>query len=385
VNERLAAGVAATEKSLGEAGQYLKEAKDKATVLGGYAMKGMKTKKQATWNTRFWLLMIDIRTLALTIEHDLSTLRSLTDAAGKPVGWAVAGDMQSKEVTAGGIRCVWVWPKEVEDPLLVPGKLLYVHGGAFCLGSPETHKQLAQQLSRRSKAAVLLPDYRRCPESTVGDALADCVAVYQWLVTSIAEAKQSGDAGLRAKEAAKEVVVGGESAGANLALGLALKVRAGIVADVASSKVNLSMPGGLMLLSPWTDLKDSIEQRNNSWTENEELDFVLPELAELFSRWVLWAQKTGGLEGFATDKAANAQAEALSKEELLSLASSQEVSPARATSLAGLPRTLVTIGAGETLRDSQLELVERLRQEKCQVESEVFPDMPHAFVLAHFM
>ncbi|CAE8584681.1 unnamed protein product, partial [Polarella glacialis] len=140
-------------KSLGEAGQYLKEAKDKATILGGYAMKGMKTKKQVTWNTRFWLLMIDIRTLALTIEHDLSTLRALTDAAGKPVGWAVAGDMQSKEVTAGGIRCVWVWPKEVEDPLLVPGKLLYVHGGAFCLGSPETHKQLAQQLSRRSKAA----------------------------------------------------------------------------------------------------------------------------------------------------------------------------------------------------------------------------------------
>merc|ERR1712179_144984 len=63
---------------------------------------------------------------------------------------------------------------------------------------------------------------------------------------------------------------------------------------------------------------------------------------------------------------------------------SEEISPARSSDLSCLPPVFVTTGACECLRDSQFELVQRLKAAGTSVESHVYPDMPHAFVLANF-
>merc|ERR1712113_258029 len=143
----------------------------------------------------------------------------------------------------------------------------------------------------------------------------------------------------------------------------------------------LPQPAALVLISPWADLVDSISRVNATWEENEDFDFVLPDLAELFARYVLAAQKFGGIPDCDGDWQ-NLIAE-MSFDELVEVASMPEVSPARAANFANLPPTFVTIGGCETLRDSQLELVAKLSRCGVAVEHEIFADMPHAVVLAN--
>jgi acetyl esterase/lipase len=328
--------------------------------------KGLYTEKRDGWNKRFYLLMVDVRTLANSAPSDLGSLRSLTDAAGVPAGAVTPSGIKTQSVDASGVRCVWCWPSSFDTAFEVPIKMLYIHGGAFCLGSPETHKQLACELAKRSQVAVLLPDYRRCPEHTISDAHQDILTVYEWMLAGGGEgaAPVTGD-----------IVFGGESAGANIALGLALKLR--------SRESKLPLPSGLLLMSPWADLVDAVEQSNPSWTENEGNDFVLSKLAFKFARWVLVAQKLGGVsEPWSADS--KQKFKAFDAASLVEIASSQEVSPALAKDFRGLPKILITTGACETLRDSQLRLVRRLADDGVPVDHELYPDMPHAFALVNF-
>jgi acetyl esterase/lipase len=368
-----------------QTGKYVQSIVDEAS-------KGLQTKKQPSWNTRFYLLMVDLRTLAYTSSRDLKTLRVLTDAAGIPVGMVTPSGFTTKEERGGAaVRCIWIWPSKYENPWQCPVQMLYAHGGAFCLGSPETHKQLGGALAQAGECAVLLPHFRRCPEASVKQASDDVLDVYQWMLALTAahidaanfDTKSSSGVQAAIDKASSRIVLAGESAGANLALGLALRIKQGEMVRINGAKVQFPQPCGLVLMSPWTDLVDAVEQTNASWRENEGIDCVLPDLALLFSKFVLCAHKYDGLRDPSTQESRDRLA-AMTKEEMLELAKNPLVSPALSTELEGLPPTLVAIGGGETLRDSQLKLVEDLKKANVKVDSEVYPFMPHAFALGNF-
>jgi acetyl esterase/lipase len=98
------------------------------------------------------------------------------------------------------------------------GSVLLLHGGAFVTSSPRTHRVLAAGLAASSGAQVVVPDYRRAPESPWPAAVDDAVAAYDELA------------------AAGPVAVVGDSAGGSLALLLARRrppVALGLVSPVA--------------------------------------------------------------------------------------------------------------------------------------------------------
>jgi len=302
----------------------------------------------------------------------------LTDAASLAARVLVPLDVRTREVKVDGVRCVWMWPAAFETPADCPAQLLYVHGGAFCLGSPETHIQLTCQIAKRANVAVLSPEYRRCPEAAITDAHEDVLAAYKYmaegggaLLPEKTSEEEEGNQPPKGNHGLPKLMIGGESAGANIALAVALKIRQG--------RVPLPQAKGLALMSPWADLRDAIEREKPSWEENETNDFVLAGLAELFTKWVLAAQKFGGIS--ASDKE---KLESLDRDALLEIASHEDVSPALAKDLSGLPNTLVTVGSCETLRDSQLAFVDRLMEAGVEVELELLKDMPHAVGLANF-
>lgn len=107
------------------------------------------------------------------------------------------------------------------------GTLLFLHGGAYCVGSPRTHRALAAWLARASGMPVVVPDYRLAPEHPFPAALEDALAVYDAL------------------SAQGPVLLAGDSAGGGLALALALQLR----------ERDRTSPIGLVLLSPWVDLR----------------------------------------------------------------------------------------------------------------------------------
>ncbi len=60
--------------------------------------------------------------------------------------------------------------------------LIYLHGGAYIMGSPRTHRMITTALARKSGMRVLVPDFRLAPEHPVPAGVEDTVAVYSWLL-----------------------------------------------------------------------------------------------------------------------------------------------------------------------------------------------------------
>jgi acetyl esterase/lipase len=61
-------------------------------------------------------------------------------------------------------------------------RLLYIHGGAYTLGSPKSHRRLTAKFSEIANAAGLAIDYRLMPEHPRLAGIEDCRAVYRWLM-----------------------------------------------------------------------------------------------------------------------------------------------------------------------------------------------------------
>jgi acetyl esterase len=60
------------------------------------------------------------------------------------------------------------------------GLLVYFHGGAFFLGSLDTHDHVARSLAKETGYRVISVGYRRAPESAYPAGLRDCYAAVRW-------------------------------------------------------------------------------------------------------------------------------------------------------------------------------------------------------------
>lgn len=139
----------------------------------------------------------------------------------------VEPDVLTREINIGGIPADWVTVNESEAGRVV----LYLHGGAYVMGSRNTHRGLAGRIARAARARVLLPDYRLAPEHPFPAAVEDAVACWRWLVSE--------------GYATKNMAIAGDSAGGGLALATLLALK-----DSGEP-----LPACAIGLSPWTDLE----------------------------------------------------------------------------------------------------------------------------------
>lgn len=90
--------------------------------------------------------------------------------------------------------------------------LLFLHGGGFMHGDLDSHDAGCRFLAERSGVRVLAVDYRLGPEDPFPAAYDDALAAYRWLVEHAADVGADPE----------RLAVGGDSAGGNLAAGVAL-------------------------------------------------------------------------------------------------------------------------------------------------------------------
>jgi acetyl esterase len=95
------------------------------------------------------------------------------------------------------------------------GTVVFFHGGGWVLSSVDGHDSLARMLAARSGALVVSVDYRLAPEHPYPAPHDDCWAVTAWLAAH----------GTSWGADPRRLVVAGDSAGANLAAGVALRAR----------------------------------------------------------------------------------------------------------------------------------------------------------------
>jgi acetyl esterase/lipase len=122
-----------------------------------------------------------------------------------------------------GVRGEWVRPRA---PVRQSGTVLYLHGGAYSVGAPATHRAITGRLARASRAALFALDYRLAPEHPFPAALEDAISAFLAL------------------SASGPVVLAGDSAGGGLAAATAVALR----------DRGHAAPAGLVIFSPWVDL-----------------------------------------------------------------------------------------------------------------------------------
>ena len=159
-----------------------------------------------------------------TSRSRLHAMRRMMDAMGDEAD--LTGIMIAP-VSIAGVAGEWVLA-----PDRVPRRrLLYVHGGAFSMGSPKSHRGITTRFARISHAAVLAVDYRLMPEHRRLDGFADCQTAYGWILAEGPEGPGSPET----------LFLAGDSAGGNLVLALTAWARdAGLRA--AEAVVALSPP-----------------------------------------------------------------------------------------------------------------------------------------------
>jgi len=105
-----------------------------------------------------------------------------------------------------------LWAEHAKPNLPV---LLYLHGGGFTVGSPETHEALCKHLAHLAHCAVMSLDYRLAPEHTFPTSHNDALDALQWLVANAASL------GLDTTR----IAIGGDSAGGTLTAATAIAAR----------------------------------------------------------------------------------------------------------------------------------------------------------------
>lgn len=230
-------------------------------------------------------------------------------------------DVTVEHVDAGGVPAELVTAVGA-DP---ERTMLYLHGGAFVIGSARVYREQAARLSKAIDGRVLVIDYRRAPEHPFPAALDDSVAACRWLVAQGVQPES--------------LVVAGDSAGANLALAVMLVLReAGEV-----------LPAAAVCLSPWVDLL--CEGESMVTNANPRHLAQKPSLLTDTGYYLNGADPRNPL-----------------------------ASPIHAD-LSELPPMLIQVGSAETLVDDATHLAERAREVGVDVTLEVWEGMIHEWHL----
>lgn len=201
--------------------------------------------------------------------------------------------------------------------------ILYLHGGAYNIGSTKSHRNLTAHLARATGATILLLDYKLAPEFPFPAALTDATDAYQWL--------------LEHGHQPQDIIIAGDSAGGGLALATALSLK----------DKHIPLPSCLGLISPWVDMTMSGE----SVKSKAAMDPMIRE------DWL-----NVMINNYAVD---------LPPESPL-------CSPIFAN-LDGLPPIHIQVGSDEILLDDALRLAQRAESQGITVNLEIWDEMWHVW------
>ena len=192
-------------------------------------------------------------------------------------------------------------------------------------GSPRLYRHFTWRMADAARARVLIIDYRLAPEHPFPAALDDAVTAWRWLLDN--------------GGSPSSMAIAGDSAGGGLALATMMKLPG----------EGLPLPAAAAVMSPWTDLALT----GPSLHINAAADPML--VAADVLRFAV------GYLGGAD--ARNPYASPLYGDPR------------------GLPPTLIQAGGDEILRDDAVRMAEKMRSVGCDVELQVWPQMPHTWQL----
>ena len=260
-----------------------------------------------------------IRSMFAGAQPDVSleAQREFLETAMASAG--LLADTQVEKINVGSIPAEWVSAPGAQPERV----LLYLHGGGYCMGSCNTHRDIAARLSQVTGARALLLDYRLAPEHPFPAAVEDATAAFRWL--------------LKAGIDSQHIAIGGDSAGGGLTLATLESLR-----DTGER-----LPGAAIFLSGWMDTTCSGESINT----HADVDIMLT-VENL-------RQMRGWYVGHTDPPPVLA-------------------SPLQGD-VRGLPPMIIHVGGDEILRDDSVRLAKQAQAAGVEAKLEIWDGMWHVF------
>ncbi|MDB5431681.1 MAG: arylesterase [Caulobacter sp.] len=212
--------------------------------------------------------------------------------------------------------------------------VFHVHGGGYVGGSAASMEPIHRPMASRLDCVIVSVEYRLAPETRAPGSVEDCYAALAWTVA------HAGELGVDIKR----IGVMGESAGGGMAAALALLAR-------DRGEYGLAFQH---LIYPMLDDRTCVSAQPHPYAG----EFIWTPHNNHFG----WASLLGVEPGSA--------------------GVSPYAAPARAESLAGLPRTFISTGALDLFMEEDLEYARRLMRDGVPVEFHIYPGGFHAFDIA---
>ena len=234
----------------------------------------------------------------------------------------MADDVELRTVDCGDVAGEWSLSPGADATRV----LLYFHGGGYCSGSIASHRRLVTEAGRAAGISTLAIAYRLAPEHPFPAAHDDAMIGWRYL-------RQQGIN-------ARNIVVGGDSAGGNLTIALINALR----------EANEDLPACAWLVSPWTDLTMS----GKTLESKDHIDPIihrgyLVELADAYAP--------------------------------ISLDRRNPLLSPLFSALVGFPPTLIQVGSAETLLSDSTRFAEAAAEANVATTLEVWPEIIHAWPL----
>jgi acetyl esterase/lipase len=260
--------------------------------------------------------------LKRTTRVDWNTsVHRLRQDAEKGAGFfgKLPADFELSPVTINGLPAEWMMPARAERDKVI----FYVHGGGYVLGSIQAHRAIVAKFVKGSGIGAFVFDYRLAPEHTFPAAIGDSLKAYRFLLAE----------GIKPAN----IVCVGDSAGGGLCLATLLALK----------DQDIPLPAAAVVLSPWTDLKNTGE----SFQTKAQVDTITwKEAQTVFSKYYA-GDNDPGLPW---------------------------ISPLYGD-LHGLPPMLIYVGGDELLLDDSTRFAEKAKDAGVEVTLKVGEGMFHCY------
>jgi hormone-sensitive lipase len=212
--------------------------------------------------------------------------------------------------------------------------IIHIHGGGWVSGSSFSNQNLTREWAKKLGKPVFGLDYRLAPEHKYPSGLDDCWQAYNWLVDNA----HSFDIN------PKKIVLVGDSAGGNLALGLALLL----------IKDKRRVPDGLVLPYPGLKLDEKC---------------YTPSFLNAMDDPILAYSYLGMILGQYLDDPTRGARDPIASPFLMS-----------DEHLRLLPPIRILVGSSDPLHDDSIRFVEKLHKVNCNVQLLSYLHLPHGFL-----